>query len=205
MPTLFLLSGGSSLALLERITIFPPKLTVGVTDERFSENPKANNFAQLAETSFFQKAQESGAYFIDTRVQPGEDIQVFSKRFEDAIRAWKEEHPGGTVVITQGVGVDGHTFGIMPYPKDRQAFSELFEGKNWVVGYDAGSRNEHPLRATITIPFLQEVDFSVVYMAGKEKGQALSRMLAKEGTLWETPARIVREMKEVHVFTDIPT
>ena len=89
VPTLFLLSGGSSLALLERITIFPPKLTVGVTDERFSENPKANNFAQLAETSFFQKAQESGAYFIDTRVQPGEDIQVFSKRFEDAIRAWK--------------------------------------------------------------------------------------------------------------------
>ena len=73
IPTLFLASGGSSLKLLEPIVIFPPNLTVGVLDERFSEDPKVNNFTQLAETSFFQKAQEKGAYFIDTRVQPGED------------------------------------------------------------------------------------------------------------------------------------
>ncbi|MCH7828332.1 6-phosphogluconolactonase [Patescibacteria group bacterium] len=203
VPTLFLSSGGSSSGLLERIVIFPPNFIVGMTDERFSEDPKVNNFAQLAETGFFEKAQDRGAYFIDTRVQRGEDLEVFAKRFEAALTNWKEEHPGGRIVITQGVGADGHTAGIMPYPKEKSRFQELFEGDALVRGYDAQKKNEYPLRATITLPFLRMVDHSVLYMVGKEKKEALKRALKVEGTLWETPARIIHEMKEVHIFTDI--
>jgi len=101
VPILFLSSGGSSMALLENIVVFPSHLTVGMTDERFSEDPKVNNFAQLTETSFFEKAEEKGSYFIDTRVQAREDLEIFAKRFEEVLHAWKEEHPGGRVVITQ--------------------------------------------------------------------------------------------------------
>jgi len=203
VPMLFLSSGGSSLELLERIVIFPPNFTVGMTDERFSEDPKVNNFARLAETLFFEKAQDRGAYFIDTRVQPGEDLEVFAKRFEAALTNWKEEHPGGRIVITQGVGVNGHTAGIMPYPKEEAVFQELFEGGTWVRGYDADGRNEYSLRATITMPFFRMVDHSVLYIIGKEKKDALSRMMSVKGMLFETPARIIHEMREVHVFTDI--
>lgn len=201
VPILFLSSGGSSLGLLDSIELFPQNFTVGVTDERFSEDPKVNNFAQLSATLFFQKAQERGAYFIDSRAQGGEDLELFSKRMEDALRAWAKEHPGGRIVLTQGVGADGHTLGIMPCPKDKKRFEELFEGEQWVVGYKA--ENEYPLRATVTLPFLRRVDHSLVYMVGKEKSGALSGMLKVEGTLWETPARIVHEMKETTLFTDI--
>ena len=189
--------------LLEPIVIFPPNLTVGVLDERFSEDPKVNNFTQLAETSFFQKAQEKGAYFIDTRVQPREDLEMLSKRFEDALLKWRQEHPGGRIVITQGMGPDGHTAGMMPHPKEKDIFKELFEGENWVRGYDAGDKNEYSLRVTTTMPFLRMADHSVVYIVGKEKKDVLSRMLSEEGTLFETPARIIHEMKDVHIFTDI--
>ena len=203
VPTLFLSSGGSSLELLEHIVIFPPNFTVGMTDERFSEDPKVNNFAQLVETSFFQKAQEKGAYFIDTRVQSREDMEALSKRFEDALKEWRKEHPGGRIVITQGMGLNGHTAGMMPYPKEKDMFQELCEGDALVRGYDAGDKNEYPLRVTITMTFLRMVDHSVLYTVGKEKEDALSRTLKTEGTLREMPARIIHEMKDVHLFTDI--
>ena len=85
IPILFLSSGGSSLELLDHITVFPSNFTVGVTDERFSEDSKVNNFAQMVETSFFTKAQEKGTYFIYTRMQPGDDAEIFSYRFEAAL------------------------------------------------------------------------------------------------------------------------
>ena len=203
IPILFLSSGGSSLELLDHITVFPSNFTVGVTDERFSEDSKVNNFAQMVETSFFTKAQEKGTYFIDTRMQPGEDVEIFAKRFEEALSSWIEEHPGGRIVITQGVGADGHTLGIMPYLKEQSIFEELFEQKSLTVGYDAQNKSEYPLRATITLPFLRMVDHCVLYMVGKEKKKVLSLMLSNKGILHETPARIIHEMKEVHIFTDI--
>jgi 6-phosphogluconolactonase/glucosamine-6-phosphate isomerase/deaminase len=203
VPILFLSSGGSSLELLERIWAFPLNFTVGMTDDRFSKDPKINNFAQLCKTLFFQKAKEHKTHFIDTRVRMGEDIESLSKRFESALDEWKKVHPEGRVVITQGVGVNSHTLGIMPYPANKDIFYQLFEGDHWVRGYDAQERSEYPLRVTITLPFLRQVDHCVAYMAGEEKKQALSRTLKAEGTLWETPSRIMHEMKEVILFTDI--
>ena len=203
VPTLFLSSGGSSLKLLDYITVFPPNFTIGMTDERFSEDSEINNFAQMIETSFFQKAQDRRAYFIDTRVQPGEDMDIFVNRFKEALFSWTKEHPGGRIVITQGVGADGHTIGIMPYPNEQNIFEELFEKENLVVGYDAGGRSEYSLRVTITLPFLRMVDHSIMYMVGEEKKEALSLTLNTSGMLNTTPARIIHEMKEVHIFTNI--
>ena len=155
IPILFLSSGGSSLELLDHITVFPSNFTVGVTDERFSEDSKVNNFAQMVETSFFTKAQEKGTYFIDTRMQPGEDVEIFAKRFEAALLSWREEHPGGRIVIPQGVGDDGHTLGIMPYLKEQSIFEELFGQTSLAVGFDSQNKSDYPLRTTITLPFLR--------------------------------------------------
>jgi 6-phosphogluconolactonase/glucosamine-6-phosphate isomerase/deaminase len=204
VPTLFLSSGGSPLELLDDIIIFPVNLTVGVPDERFSGDPRVNNFAQLAGTPFFEKAKEHGAYFIDTRVQQGEELGELALRMESAWKTWKQEHPGGRIIITQGVGPDGHTEGIMPFPKDEETFRRLFlQEERWVVGYDAKEKNEYPLRVTCTLPFLRMVDHSVLYMVGENKRDAFFRMLATEGSLWEAPCRIVQEMKNVKLFTDI--
>ena len=197
-PILFLSSGGSSLELLDGLSL-GDHVTVSVLDERYSNDPTINNFSQLM-------THRISAKFIDTRIKEGESIQELAQRFEKELREWKNANPNGTIVITQGMGSDGHTAGMMPYPESHPIFQNLFENSHrWVVGYDATKeKNEYPLRVTVTMPFLQEVvDHSIVYLTGENKTEAFKRTLDSQGKLWETPARIIREMKDVKIFTDI--
>jgi len=206
-PVLLMVSGGSAFNLLHGINAknLGKHITISVLDERFSEDPKISNFVQLAGTEFYRKAGERGVSFIDTRPRAGETVEELAKRFEKGLREWRERNSGGKVIITQGVGEDGHTAGIMPYPENPKLFKRLFDDSStWVVGYDAGEKNEYALRVTITHPFLRDVvDHSIIYAVGEGKREALRRVFLKEGTLWETPARIIHEMKDVKLFTDV--
>ncbi|MBI2644140.1 MAG: 6-phosphogluconolactonase [Candidatus Wildermuthbacteria bacterium] len=205
---LLLLSGGSALELVNGISahVLSEKITVGVLDERYSIDPKENNFAQLASTSFCQKAQDKGAHFIDTRVEHKETLEELAHRFELFLKTWKRAHPFGKVLITQGMGPDGHTAGIMPYPEDRKKFENLFGRQDrWVVGYNATKeKNDYPLRITVTIPFLcNRVDASILYVVGESKKHALGLVLADEGKIWQVPGRIIHEMKHLILYTDV--
>lgn len=185
VPVLFLSSGGSALELLDEIEIsyLPKDLTIGVLDERIGSDLKVSNIAQLRATPFGARLEE---------------IIVPDKL------TFKKDHPEGKIFITQGVGADGHTAGILPFPEDPKKFQELFEDKEVLsIKYDAGGKTEYPERVTVTMPFLRQVDHSVVFLLGEEKRNALERMLAKDGPLHETPARIVHEMRQVSIFTDI--
>ena len=205
-PLLFLISGGSSLGLLDSIRpeFLGSHMTIAVSDERFSTDPQVNNLLQAKSTSFFRHANERGCAVIDTLPYPEEKLEEFGKRFDAALKDWRTKNPNGSVVMTQGVGPDGHTCGIMPFPHDRAKFSLLFENKEvWAVGYDAHGKNEYPLRVTVTLPFLREqVVESVVYAVGGSKKTALENIMKKEGEFYKVPAFILREMKNVTVFTD---
>lgn len=203
---LFLVSGGSALDLLTDMPgdCISVHTTIGVLDERFSTDPMANNFALLEKTDFFQKGKTAGAHSIDTRPHEGEGIEGLAMRFEAVLRSWCTLHPDGAIIITQGIGPDGHTAGIMPFLENEDLLRELFlDDSHWVRGYDAGTKNQYPLRVTTTLSFLKLVDYSIVYCVGENKREALSRVYAKEGSLAQTPARIIREMKEVGIFTDL--
>ncbi len=206
-PILLLVSGGSSFVLLEDIgkDLLGSHVTISVLDERYSTDPEVNNFAQLTHTSFYQKAQESNCYFIDTRVKSGESHDAFALRFEDALRDWKEKNPNGKVIITQGIGEDGHTAGIMPFPENPELFATLFEdSKKCVVGYDAIGKNPYRYRVTVTIPFLTEVvDHAVVYAVGEKKQKALQDMQNASLPLAEVPAKVVLRMKNAILFQDV--
>ena len=93
----------------------------------------------------------------------------------------------------------------MPYPEDPHRFDDLFENHGrWVTGYDANTKSTFPLRATVTLSFLRTaVAFSLVFVAGEGKKPALLRTLAEEGTLAETPARIIQQMKTVILVTNL--
>ena len=188
-PILFLSSGGSALELLEGLHL-EEKVTVSVLDERYSQDPTVNNFAQL-----FGNIHPTT--FVDTRVKDNETLKQLAERFEKELRLWKEKNPSGKVVITQGVGSDGHTAGILPYPENPELFKKLFDTpSHWVTGYDS--------RVTVTLSFLRRiVDYALVYLVGEHKREALREILASEGTLWLTPGRIIQEMKNVKLFTDI--
>ena len=200
---LFLVSGGSAFNLLKEIDTenFGSHITVGVLDERYSTNEKINNFAQLAETEFYRRAKKKEVQFIDTRVRDGENTGELAERFENALRSWKKKNSNGIVIITQGIGTDGHTAGIMSHPEN----PEMFESPDkWVIGYDAGLKLEYPLRVTVTFPFLRNiVDYSIVYAKGEEKKKILEKVMAKQGSLAQIPALIIHEMKDVKIITEL--
>jgi len=206
-PTLLLLSGGSALEIIKGIKTdcLGNYLTVGMLDERFETDAKINNFLQIKEAEFYRLANENGVNFMESIPSEGETLESFAKRIEKTWRDWRVQNSNGKIFITQGVGADGHTAGIMPYGEDEDFFENTFENETrFVVGYDAGKKNQYPKRTTATLSFLRnEVDASFVWIIGKEKIKAFNDIMSKDGSLAETPARIIREMKNATIFTDI--
>src|SRR3989344_5528375 len=256
-PLLLLFSGGSALELLggfQEDLLQGYDSTIGVLDERYSKDPGTSNFAQLATSRFYQAAKMQGVHSLDTRAYEGLNFRDIGERFAQALKEWKQKNTSGKVIITQGIGEDGHTAGIMPYPLHKERFAKLFENAdNWVVAYDVRETEEKeaqpaptskqsplfartvrgitaplfgnftrtrgsvwqgrpkhteeafPMRITVTLPFLRNiVDHSIVYAVGARKERILPRVLLEHGELWEFSARVIHEMKDVRVFTDIP-
>ena len=73
-----------------------------------------------------------------------------------------------------------------------------------MVGYNATKeKSEYAKRVTVTLPFLRrEVDCGVAYATGSKKRKAVRRVSAKRGSLAKTPARVLREMKNITLFVD---
>jgi len=170
-------------------------------------------FLQFQKTALYELARERGARFIDstprlkspTFKSSDESLEGFAERIDGKWKKWKEENAGGRIIITQGMGPDGHTAGVMPFPEDPELFARLFlDESRWVVGYDAGTKSEHSRRATAALSFMKnDVSAAIAYIAGTAKQSAFSAMMSTSGTLAETPARIMHEMHGVHVFTDL--
>ncbi len=206
IPVLLLLSGGSSLELLSGIPgdVLGANITIGLLDERFEKSAQDTNWGALLKIGFLERAEQAGSKVLDVKIYNEDSLATYTDRFERELTEWRRRHPEGEVVVTEGVGADGHTAGIMPYPEDPAGFTELFEkSSDWVVGYDAVEKNKFPLRVTVTLPFLRNVvNAAVVYAHGEEKRAAIERVLAATGSLPKTPARIVREMRGARLFLD---
>ena len=83
-------------------------------------------------------------------------------------------------------------------------FNKNFNDNNKIViAYDATGKNQYTLRVTTTLSFLKDVDVSIVFVCGVDKTDALRKTLSSDGDISTTPARIINEMKEVFLFTDI--
>ena len=207
---LFLSSGGSSLKLLEEIDVshFGPSSTIAVLDERYSEDPETNNFAQLRKTEFYKATAARGAHFIDSRPLRGESIGSFAARFEQKLKDWTAEAGAdGEIIASAGVGPDAHTSGIMPYPENHEFFDEKFDAADsWIAFYDAQGKNPHRMRITTTFPFLRKIGAVVVYITGEAKRPALEALVSENGTLYESPCRVWRELADpanAEIYTDI--
>lgn len=216
-PFLLMLSGGSSLALLDHIdtNLINDRITLSVLDERYSTNPIENNYSLICTTDFYKKAVDAGAHFIDTSVRVGETLEQHASRFADALKKWRKENPQADIIATMGIGPDGHIAGIMPYPEDRSLFKELFEGTSWITGYDARNaagvkKNSFSLRTTPTMTFIREnITCAISYVTGENKKSALNNVLADSDDspssypLAKIPARILREIKDATIVTDL--
>jgi 6-phosphogluconolactonase/glucosamine-6-phosphate isomerase/deaminase len=207
VPKLLLFSGGSALDIVNyintKLIASTNTTTIGVLDESYSSIPSENNFEKLSVTQFFQSLPKNCFGEINTRVKEGETLDTFANRFESEIVNWISQNSTGKIIITQGIGNDAHTSGIMPYPEDESLFKSLFCSEKLVMGYEAGTKNEFPRRATTTISFLRKVDHSIIYMTGPGKNDALHKIYNTNLKLNEVPAKIILEMKDIEIFTDI--
>lgn len=204
-PVLLLVGGGSALAALEHINpeYLENNLTVTVTDERFTEDVEHNNFAMLQTTPFYNDLIQVDAFCINTQLFGDDTPELHRARFEKNIRDWQKEFPKGKIIGLFGMGADGHVAGIIPGVYGAEEFAQKFEGKDYVAVVDATGKNEQPLRVTTTFTFMKAVDYPLFLITGENKRAALVRALAEEGTLNETPVRIIHEMKKPEIFTDI--
>jgi 6-phosphogluconolactonase/glucosamine-6-phosphate isomerase/deaminase len=204
---LLLLSGGSALNLIDLVETknISENYTIGVVDERFSNDPKINNYLQLREKqNFITEANKANANFLDSIPKVGESLENFTDRFLGNIQVWQEKHKQGKIITTLGMGPDGHTAGVMPHPENSKWFAETFVSSKIVAGYDAGKKNSHPLRVTLTLTFLRKhLDLAIVFVCGNDKKQALENLLSETGQLHDTPARILKEIKDCILVTDI--
>jgi putative endonuclease len=203
---LFLLSGGSAFNLLKKIDkqFLNPNFTISVLDERFSSDPDINNFLQLSKTNFYKNAKEKACQFIKTVPKTGESLETMTLRLENNIRQWRLHNKKGIIIITQGIGIDGHTAGIMPYPEDEFTFKKLFQSNRWIVGYDASNKNQFSKRITVTITFLiKQVDYSFVYAVGKDKQVIINDVIHNDVNLSRLPASVIQQMKNVQMHQEL--
>jgi len=205
VPILLMLSAGSALSILEYIgpTALGEHITISMLDERFSTDPKINNFHQLQQTDFYTLAFAAETSFFGTLPRPDDTQDTLAQRWEKNLRNWRQENPKGIIITTLGMGADGHTFGILPYPEDEEKFNRLFKNDAWVRAYNAGSKSPFPERVTTTLTFLKQFDIALAFVCGEEKRQKLDIVLAKKDKASETPALAWHEIKNVKVFTDI--
>ncbi len=206
-PVLLLLAGGSSVQLYDHINpeYLSADLTVTVTDDRFSQELDVNNFAILQATEFYNELIQVDAFCINTQPNSEETIEECAKRFEKNIRDWKKDFPKGVVIAVCGMGKDGHTGGMIPGVLSHEEFEKEFNNENvWVSPIDAKDKIEHPLRFSTTIPFMKNVvDHAMFYITGEQKKTALMKALDVNTTYAEIPARVMLDMKDVVIFTDI--
>lgn len=194
-PTLFLSSGGSALELLKGWTA-PPNVTVGVVDERYSDNPLINNRLQLQATGF-----ASGAVTLNSIPRQYETLADFTQRYEEQIRSWMTVNPYSKIIATFGIGVDGHTAGIFPYPEERGKFARCFlETDRLVAGYQAKGKNQFEKRVTITPALMAIINVGIIYAFGIRKKEAVASFLAKEGDPVITPARLLERISNLTLY-----
>jgi 6-phosphogluconolactonase/glucosamine-6-phosphate isomerase/deaminase len=209
LPVLLMLSGGSGLSIsiidyVGRVAL-GANLTISMLDERFSQDPQINNFLQLQKTDFYKDAFEAEASFFGTLPRSGETMDDLRQRWDKNLKTWRAENPRGLIAATLGMGPDGHTAGILPFPEDPIKFESMFGGEAWTAAYDAGNKNQHPQRVTSTLTFLKMVGFGFAFVAGRDKQEKFDLLIsrgAKTKTA-ELPAAIWHKMKSVKVFTEL--
>ena len=204
-PVLLLLSGGSSLAMLDYVNTkaLGQNLTITMLDERFSQDAEVNNFLQMQKLDFYARALEADVNFIGTLPRPNESSDDMRARLEIGIKDWQKNNPNGKIFAVFGIGADGHTAGIFPFPEDHDFFSKNFENSHLISGYKAEGKHKHPQRITATFSLFKNVDEAILFVCGQDKKTALEKLLKGAEQPHTLPAVGIYETKHCQIFTDI--
>jgi len=163
-------------------------LTIGQTDERYGPIGHVDsNWQQLIEAGFDFKSLKSLPILIGKPLD--QTVSAYSNAIEVAIADVKGSN--GLIVALFGIGPDGHIAGLLPH-------SPAVDSTEPVCGYEAGKFT----RVTLTPIALKKTDVAYVFAFGESKKEALTNLQEKELSLDDQPAQILKELKEVFVYSD---
>lgn len=202
---LLLVSGGS---VLEKIVskfperMFTSRLTLSVTDERFTKDKSMHNYSTLLSLPNVEEGIRAGVKLIDLNIFPQDKTpELLARRFETKLREWKNSN--GKIVAVVGMGEDAHTLGIFP-DSNVDRFKEKFLYKDkWVVGYDAGNVQPTGLRVTTTLNFMEQVDKIFLFFEGEGKREAFNKIKDINTPINLAPAKFIYNLPQTQVFTDL--
>lgn len=188
---LWFLTGGSSIpSCVETLNILKSKhadlknVTVTLTDERYGEVGHPD--------SSWKKLIDAGFDFDSVNIIPvltGNSFDETVINFEDGLQLALRQH--GAVIAQFGIGSDLHIAGILP---DSPATDEIC----LVAGYIS----EPFQRITLSFSAIRHIDKAFVFIFGESKKDVISELKGSVATLKEKPANILKEIKEVFVYSD---
>ena len=169
-------------------------------DERYVDRDSDERNARSARSGFLDALGVDPAHVHEApSLDSGLSLDAAAAAYGQEVR----EHGAGEFeVLMLGVGPDGHVASLFP------GHPALAVDDTVAVGVP-DSPKPPPARITLTFPALRRSRAVFFVVSGEEKADAVSRALAEEGTVEETPARGVVEPgpdspAEVTWFLDRP-
>lgn len=186
---LWLVTGGSNIpAAVEIMEHIPTPLTnllsITLTDERYGEPGHDNsNWQQLIAAGF----QGKEAVLLPVLIS-GASLEQVTQKYDELLA--KQLANCDVAVGLFGMGADGHIAGILPGTKSTKASGLAF-------GYET----KEFTRVTITFAAFEQLNAAYVLAFSKAKLPALTD-LAKNVSLNEQPAQILKKLPEAYVYND---
>lgn len=185
---LWLISGGSSLdvaVIAAQELTKQPQLTIVQVDERFGPpGHKDSNWQQFIHKGFNAKK------FMAIPILTGKNIDQTTQDYATLLS--KALNEADCKIGLFGIGVDGHTAGILPHSPAAREQSKP------VIHYRAADFN----RITISPVVFGRLDLAVAYATGPEKKATLNK-LKSDFPLADQPAQMLKKAKELYVYTDL--
>ncbi len=191
LHVVWFISGGSNIPLAVEVRkllqplINKGRLDVFLIDERFGEvGHKYSNFESLIQSDFVLDGCN-----LHPILSEGLDINTTTSKYAKQVDSILSS--SNFTIGTFGIGSDGHTAGLLPR-------NPLMGIDNLYGHYQAADYQ----RITATPKLIRLLDEAVVYAIGDEKTEALHQFL-EEGLAEDIPARILKESKNLAVFTNV--
>ncbi len=184
------LSGGSSplpaYGLLAKEAIDWSRVHLYWVDDRAVPRDHARSNVRAIEEAFVAKASMPAAN-VHAMDGGARDLAASAQAYDEELRETVAAKLGGLPaldLVVLGVGDDGHTASLFPGDPTVHVNDRLVAAVPEAPGREA--------RLTLTVPVLENARATVLLVLGASKNAALERVWAVNGTVDETPARIVR-------------
>ena len=176
------LAGGSTPAATYRqlrdTSISWDRVDAWLADERWVPHNHSDSNGQMAAGLLLDHVD---AKFHRPRWAPWLEPAESAAHYEATLRSIHQPGVGPDLVLL-GIGTDGHTASLFP------GTSALAEERRWFVAHEVPHLDT--ARLTCTLPFLQRAQRVLFLVAGSEKADVLSRIVAGE----ELPAALVSKI-----------